>query len=95
MFKYFLGSINQWADGNMSVVQKVFVAPVEKGLRVFVMVRGSHFSFDITDSMTDLDLQLAKEFSAIPFDLVQIPSDPTNELSSFFSPEGAVQAYGG
>lgn len=76
------------------LVNACYVSVCDEGLRVFLTVAGQNYNRDLVDKITEMDIEIAKRFPNCPTDCVQIPSEPAQSLSSFFSLNDALQVYG-
>jgi hypothetical protein len=92
-FRRLLGSANQWCEEHRGFVLSCYLVVADEGLRVFLVVSGQEFRFDLAEHVTDLDMRLHSEFPECAVDVLQIPEQPPESLAAFIPP-GSWQIYG-
>lgn len=91
--KDFLRSIRDWCEGHSGHILACFVpVPPSGHPRIFVISRSSEYNFDLSDSLTDLENELANK--GWPANVLQLPSGSPESLATFFDEEHSVQVYG-
>ena len=93
-FKDLLNDLHKWCKEHASSVENCYVSWTEGQLKVFVTTPGEDYQFDFDDAITDLEIRLASVYPDCSAAVIQLPESPPNELTSFFSPEEAIQTYG-
>ena len=93
-FRNFLGYINMRCSELAGSIEACYVDIGDDGLRVFVATPGEDYDPSISDKLTEIDIDLATRFPTCPADCVQVPSEPHDSLSSFFSVEHSLKVYG-
>jgi hypothetical protein len=92
-FKAFLGHINQWCEEQGERVARCYVGPSSEGLTVVVVTRGPEYQFDFDDVITQLDIELAREFPDCRADVLQSEDDDLDNLVPYISPSKAIVIY--
>lgn len=86
--------VREWARRNESLLEACYAAPREGQIVIFVVPRADHFDFDLSEKLTDLDLEVAEKFQACPCDLLQIPAKTPEALENFVNLKEAAHIYG-
>ena len=93
-FDELLRHIHVWGCNHATEVSRIYMAFSNDGLKVFVLTQGGDYNFDFDDTVSELDIELAKAFSRCPTDIMQLPETPVGALTSFFDTGKALQLYG-
>ena len=93
-FQAFLRHIHYWCDKHKEKVARAYLSFSSDGLKLFLPTHGSDYRFDFDDEVSDLDLEIAKEFPTCPTEVMQLPENPDDALTSFFDPAKAFQLHG-
>lgn len=94
IFERFLAYLHNRCDTFSTQIVACYVSIGDEGLRIFITTPGEDYVSELDDAITDLDIDVSKNFPLCPADCIQIPSQPEHSLSSFFSPNLSFQVYG-
>jgi len=93
-FESFLGHIHKWAEDHSDVVVRCYVGVSSEGLTVVVVVKGEEPRHDFDDVITDLDIELAREYPNCRADVLQSPECPPEAMIPYLSLADSLQVYG-
>jgi hypothetical protein len=86
--------VQQWARKHADLVHSVYAAPREGRVVLFVVPKGSTYDHALGARLTDLDLELARDFRVIRCEVLQIPGKTPHQLATFVDPRLAKILYG-
>lgn len=90
-FDPFLLFIHDWCEEHASDVKAGYVTIGDIGLNVLICIKSKDYSFDIEDTLVELDFALADQFPSCETEVMQIPNQDT--LTDVLSSE-AMMVYG-
>lgn len=93
-FREFLKYLHDRCEELAADISACYLGVSDEGLRVFMTAKGGQYNRNIADKITDIDLDLASKFPKFPLDCIQIPSEPVESLTSFFSMSESILVYG-
>jgi hypothetical protein len=93
-FEAFLACIHQWAEEHSDTVAAAFLGISSEGLTGVIVTKGLEYRLDFDDAVTELDIELAKEFPNCRADILQSPEGAPESRIPYISLERAVQVYG-
>jgi hypothetical protein len=90
----FLNRLYNWCRNNSRNVLRCYVPFGSYGecIKVFVVNGSARFDFNLSDSIADLELELAD--AGWPCDILQIASGTPEEIRAFFDPAQSIQVFG-
>lgn len=91
-FDRFLVHLHEWGTRNASRVDSVLVKVSDGVLNVLVCTAGDWYNTDLDDMITELDLDLVKEFDWLIADVTQVPRSVLQGDRIPF--EKAIRVYG-
>lgn len=86
--------VRHWAEARADRVRSCFAAQRDSEMAIYVVPRSNRFDFDLSDELTQLDLELAEKFQACPCDVLQIPDEARDRLEDLAGHRLAVHIYG-
>jgi len=93
-FYALLGAVHRWAQRNSPRIDACYVSPIEGGLAVFIVPKAQRYDFELSESLTDLDISLASDYPLCRCDVMQIPGADPNRLRTFLDPQKAILIHG-
>ena len=90
-FEKFLVHLNTCCEKLDDAIEACYVNIGDDCLRIFMTTPGEDYDISIDDRITEIDIELAREFPSCPADCVQVPHD---FLGSFFSVKNSLKVYG-
>lgn len=72
-FENFLARVHEWCEARKDRIDSSFVDVGDGGLRVNVCTSMADFDFDFEDEVTELDIELARDFPHCISEVSQIP----------------------
>jgi hypothetical protein len=85
----FLFPLHDWCMRRMARLRGCYVPVPRAGIQVFIVTASPQFDFDLGEEIAQLELKLAQGGWRVS--IVQLPD--TQELETFFNPDGALQVY--
>jgi len=91
-FKLFLGHIHEWCKSRGDNIESGYVDVGDGGLRVNICMKADDFDFEFDDQITELDIELAREFPECVAEVTQLPRHVCRQLD--LDTEFSLQVYG-
>lgn len=90
-FKRFWRAVHDWSEKHVENVRAAYIGTGDSGyLKVFVIVQGDKYRYDLEDALVDLRYDLHARFPHIPCDVLQLPDVAAERLSGFFPPSATA-----
>jgi hypothetical protein len=83
--------LNAWCQAHQDRVMTCYIPLPGDHLQVFILTNCTQFDFDLAAEMAALELKLARDGWRVG--VSQLPKADDESLTTFFSPEGALQVY--
>lgn len=92
MFKEkFLRPLISWCEARTERVVACYIPPPISYLQVFMVGASEKYDFELGQELSKLELELAE--SGWRVNVLQLPTTATEDLSTFFNTEGAIEVY--
>lgn len=87
-----LVAVHQWACHTKArdCIKECYAAPCDGTITIYVVPATGRFDFNLANQITDLDLRLARDFQAVPTEIIQIPGDTDDCLMQFVDTRIAI-----
>jgi hypothetical protein len=86
--------VQKWATEHREQVHAAYAAPREGHVVIFIVPKSASFDLDLGAKATDLDIELAQQYPMIPSEVMQVPGQTPQQLSTFVKPGSAKTLYG-
>jgi hypothetical protein len=90
-FTQFLVYLMGWCNKHETEVHACYVYPGDGFLNVLVCTRGEEYRFDFDDAVTELDIDLTRQFDWLTAEVMQVPE---GAREGHVSLEKAILVYG-
>ncbi len=91
--KGLIAHVRDWSAKNKSLVSSCHMALRDGQIAIFVATSSEHYNHELADSLTELDVDLARTFPYSDCDVAQIPSDKPSVLAAFMDEAKALCLY--
>lgn len=89
-----LQHLRKWMYSHATVVDKCYFGFRSGRQVIFVVPKSAKFDFDLSDELTQLDLDLAAKFNLSRCEIMQVPGNSPETLSMFIDPGEVILIYG-
>jgi hypothetical protein len=86
--------IMQWCAKRPEVQQALFAPREDEARYLLIFVTsGTTHNFELDDPVSDLDLELFRDFPEYPLSILTVPQEPKSAVAAFINPEEAIKVY--
>ncbi len=89
-----LSHVRAWAQKHSRLVKRAYATHRDAQVAIYVVPQAGRFDFDLSEKVTELDLEVAEKFQACPCDVLQMPDKPLAELEQLTGNHLAILIYG-
>lgn len=89
-----LSHVSRWSEQHAAQVKACMAMQRDDQIAIFVIPTAAQYDFELSDLLTELDLELAEKFQACRCDVLQMPTKPFEELEDLSGNKSAVLIYG-
>jgi hypothetical protein len=90
-FTQFMLYLHKWCEAHADEVCAAYVYPGDGFLNILVCTRGDGYRFDFDDQVTELDIDVARQFGWLRAEVMQVPESAREGQVSL---EKAILVYG-
>jgi hypothetical protein len=90
-FGQFILYLHEWCKSRAADVHTAYVYPGDGFLNILICTRGEDYRFDLDDPVTELDLDLTRQFGWLVAEVMQVPE---GSREGHIALEKAIIVYG-
>lgn len=88
-----LSHVKKWAEQHASLLKQCLAMQRDDQIGIFVVPAKNQYDFELSDLLTELDLELAKQFQICRCDVFQMPEKPLDDLEHLTGSGQAILIY--